>query len=168
MTKCVECLKGSPRVLATEKTNSINDHWMYIAKIYGVREPNALTLNKMCIYVFILVESWLTTIYSDDDLGFNDFLIFRCDCSSNTSIKAKGGGVVIVICRDISPNVTLTSFCTYNGRFKKIYLWCSWYSSSVILWKIGRPLCIIIGISWYIRVKWFLMWWLHFIQCELD
>lgn len=52
----------------------------------------------VCSYdVIVLVETWLSSEYSDAELGLDNFAVYRCDRSVGTSSNLRGGGVLIAI-----------------------------------------------------------------------
>jgi len=46
----------------------------------------------------ILSETWLNEEFNDNELGFSQYNIFRCDRNINTSNLSRGGGVLCAYC----------------------------------------------------------------------
>lgn len=62
----------------------------------------ALALNCSDFFAIILVESWLNDSFTDDELNLENYNIFRCDRSSASSNKVRGGGILIAVRKMIS------------------------------------------------------------------
>lgn len=48
-------------------------------------------------HILVFVESWLSENYTDAELSVKSFNLFRCDRSSSSSKKNRGGGVLIYV-----------------------------------------------------------------------
>lgn len=57
-------------------------------------------------FVFIiLTETWLNPDIYDPELGFDNYIIYRCDGNSLTSSCSRGGGVLIAIRKDFPSKI---------------------------------------------------------------
>lgn len=52
--------------------------------------------------VIVLIETWLTESINDAELGFDDFIVYRCDRDSITNTATRGGGVLVAVRKSFS------------------------------------------------------------------
>lgn len=70
---------------------------IYYQNVRGVRTKlRLLTCNALlCSYdVVVFTETWLTSDFYDNELGFSNFELYRCDRDSIKSQCSRGGGGV--------------------------------------------------------------------------
>ena len=84
--------------------------------------------------VYALTETWLTCDISSSELGFNNYVIYRCDRNSDNSDKSRGGGVLLAVDGRLASNYLLNVdrsiehlFVTLNLDSKRVLLICAYF-----------------------------------------
>ena len=83
---------------------------MYYQNVRGLRTKlvdlrlSIITLSSQ-YDIIVLTETWLDDTYNSAELGFANFSVYRCDRSSNTSLAARGGGVLVAVRDGLSSSV---------------------------------------------------------------
>lgn len=84
---------------------------IYYQNVRGLR-TKLLNLHTNFILssydAYVLTETWLSNDISNAELGFDEYLIFRCDRNALTSNCRRGGGVLIAVNKKLRP-VLITS-----------------------------------------------------------
>ena len=81
----------------------INIYYQNVHSLLGrVRRINNIVNSSSFHYILIFTETWLNDEITDNDLGWINFNIYRCDRSILTSSKFTGGGVIIAVRRELS------------------------------------------------------------------
>ncbi|KAL4088880.1 hypothetical protein QTP88_023964 [Uroleucon formosanum] len=88
----------------------------YSVKIYyqNVRGLRTKLLNLHTNFIlsfydaYVLTETWLSNDIANAELGFDDYLIFRCDRNALTSNCQRGGGVLIAVNKKLRPVLITT------------------------------------------------------------
>uniref|UniRef100_A0A2S2Q917 RNA-directed DNA polymerase from mobile element jockey n=1 Tax=Sipha flava TaxID=143950 RepID=A0A2S2Q917_9HEMI len=74
-------------------------------------------------YIFIcLTETWLTNSFQDTELGLHNYVVFRCDRSSQSSSFSRGGGVLVAIRNDVVHNLLPALINNVEYLFVKFYV----------------------------------------------
>jgi len=80
------------------------NHFGFYQNCRGLRTKlftfNCNTSNFNLIFI-VLTESWLNCNFFSAELGLSNYIIYRCDRSSLSSNKERGGGVLIAVRKDI-------------------------------------------------------------------
>lgn len=66
-----------------------------------------MNVNSSIYDVLIITETWLCDSINNCELTLSNFKIFRADRNVNTSIKARGGGVLILVNKNIESSLSL-------------------------------------------------------------
>jgi len=72
--------------------------------------------------VYILTETWLSDDISNSELGFEGYLIFRCDRNERTSNCTRGGGSLIDVKKELRPTLITTPYDTCEHVFFRLTL----------------------------------------------
>jgi len=72
--------------------------------------------------VYILTETWLSDDISNSELGFEGYLIFRCDRNKRTSNCTRGGGSLIAVKKELRPTLITTPYDTCEHVFVRLTL----------------------------------------------
>lgn len=71
----------------------------------------------LCGYdVLVLTETWLDECVGSAELGLNDFNIYRKDRSGQTSLKSRGGGVLVGVRRSMCSQEIIIDCTNKIGR----------------------------------------------------
>ncbi|XP_029348314.1 uncharacterized protein LOC115034918 [Acyrthosiphon pisum] len=85
----------------------------------GLFKCNVAVFN----YIFIcLTETWLTNSFHDTELGLHNYVVFRCDRSSQSSSFSRGGGVLVAIRNDVVHNLLPSLINNVEYVFVKFYV----------------------------------------------
>lgn len=85
--------------------------------------------------ILIFVESWLSNDISDSELSVDSFNLFRCDRSTDTSTKIRGGGLLIYI-RD---NINSKRLKVEYNSVEQLFLLCSFGNNVFIIGGVYIP-----------------------------
>jgi len=99
-----------------------NDHCfnIYYQNVSGLRSKlfNLRTNFILLSYdAYILTEIWLSDDISNSELGFDRYLIFRCDRNPCTSNCLRGIGSLIVVKKELRPTLIKTPYDTCEQVF---------------------------------------------------
>lgn len=113
---------------------------MYFQNVNGLRTKIPefkQSLSNTCCDVIVLVETNLSPDISDSELGLQNFTIYRCDRSINTtSAKSSGGGVLIGVSSTLISQEIPMADCSIECIFVRIRLLGS---SSLIVGAVYLP-----------------------------
>jgi hypothetical protein len=85
--------------------------------------------------VFLLSETWLDGNVGDSEMGFNSHTIYRKDRSKQTSVKSRGGGVLIAINKKFKSTLVKTN----HKNLEQIYIKVKLKNESIIIGIIYIP-----------------------------
>jgi hypothetical protein len=67
-------------------------------------------MSPISLYsILAFTESWLNDNISSTELGLDDYIVYRCDRSSQTSSLSRGGGVLLAVINSIPSKPILVS-----------------------------------------------------------
>lgn len=93
-----------------------------------------IPLNDYNIIIF--TESWLKDSINDDELGFHDFFVYRCDRDYANLPVDRGGGVLIAIKKKYASQVVSNVSC---GLFESLFVNVKIKSSNYLIGAVYIP-----------------------------
>lgn len=126
---------SSINTINTPTTTNING---YYQNCRGLRTKLVnFNCNTSCFnYIFIaLTETWLTSSVYSSELGLNNYNIFRCDRSPQTSSCSRGGGVLVAVRKDMASS----SLIIPNNNVEQLFVRFSHNSLNIIICSVYIP-----------------------------
>jgi hypothetical protein len=89
-----------------------------------VTEINQLipSLNTSHSDIIVFTKTWLSDIISNSELGFNNYIIYRCDRSPLNNNYSRGGGVLIAVNVNLKSKLLKISINSVEHIFVSLHL----------------------------------------------
>lgn len=114
-------------------------HFGYYQNCRGLRTKLKTFICNASIsnYIFIcLSETWLCDNIYDNELGLNNYTVFRCDRNALTSSFSRGGGLLIAVRSEFDSNIIPIT----NSNVEHIFVKFTYNDSSYVVSSAYIPL----------------------------